>query len=208
MIFLENKSSCACLFLSRLNGNFYWHVQACMTIKSLLIVEAEAFTQLTTENSEVSQQRVWFQTSVLLVNHWYKLVNSNELWQFQFGFLENYILVEKTYFTNYVEWIENKVMVLNSTNKHLGKYLVISWLWKYSYWRLPASFVSLLNKRFVVILFTEPIIINCKDEIINHSYIFLLFDLLCLIYSYFIRVGHVCSLKLGFHYVLTRDNVR
>ena len=121
MIFLENKSSCACLFSSRLNDNFHWYVQACMTIKSLLSVEAEAFTQLTTENSEVSQQRVWFQTLVLLVNHWYKLVNSNELWRFQFGFLENYILVEKTYFTNYVEWIENKVMVLNSTNKHLGK---------------------------------------------------------------------------------------
>ena len=121
MIFLENKSSCACLFSSRLNDNFHRYVQACMTIKSLLSVEAEAFTQLTTENSEVSQQRVWFQTLVLLVNHWYKLVNSNELWRFQFGFLENYILVEKTYFTNYVEWIENKVMVLNSTNKHLGK---------------------------------------------------------------------------------------
>ena len=65
----------------------------------------------------------------------------------------NRILAENTYFTKHVEWTEQKITALKPANLQVPNYLAMSQLQKHSYWLFPTSFISLLGKSFVNIIF-------------------------------------------------------
>ena len=46
------------------------------------------------------------------------------------------------------------------------------------YRQFPASFNLFIEYKFLKHIFTEPKIANCKDPTINHSNIYLIFDLI------------------------------
>ena len=76
----------------------------------------------------------------------------------------NHISTENTYFVNLIERREHNIMVLKPISRHQ----IIQWT---LFWTISSISIILL-------FFTEPKMTNCKLEAINHSNIYLLFDLL------------------------------
>ena len=82
----------------------------------------------------------------------------------------NHTSAENTYFTNHIEWTECKIIGFKPTSRHqiIRQSLLLM--------------ISIIIHFFVkqnlsqTSFFTKPNKMNCKDETVNHSNIYLLFD--------------------------------
>ena len=162
--FVKQSASCVSLVHQFTEMSFFFFfssISLMMHTSTFSLFSFNVFMGCTESNNDF---RVRFN------NSWFVFLDSS--WSFHAS--------ENTYFTNHVEWREHKVM----TSKLANKYQIIwqcnsfkSTLIDYFHRLFPASSISFSSKSFVNI-FTEQKITNWKDDTINHSNIYFLFDLL------------------------------